>query len=150
MREIERQTILVTGATDGLGRALAADLAGRGATVLLHGRDDERGRAALEEVQRTTGNDRLGWYRADLSSLDQVRDTILHEIAHALVGPGHGHDAVWKRKCREVGARPERCGQADMPEGRWRGFVPGLRDGVPPPPQAEAVGGLVLPGVRPG
>src|SRR5690242_13087862 len=28
-----------------------------------------------------------------------VRDTLLHEIAHALVGPGHGHDAVWRRMC---------------------------------------------------
>ena len=38
-----------------------------------------------------------------------VRDTILHEIAHALVGTGHGHDSVWKAKCREIGAKPERC-----------------------------------------
>lgn len=50
----------------------------------------------------------------------EIRDTILHEVAHALVGPGHGHDKVWKQKCIEIGARPERCGQADMPEGRWR------------------------------
>lgn len=53
---------------------------------------------------------------------DEVRDTILHEIAHALVGPRHGHDDVWKAKCVEVGARPERCyGEAvEMPKGRWR------------------------------
>lgn len=50
----------------------------------------------------------------------EVVDTILHEIAHALVGPGHGHDAVWKRKCVEIGAEPLRCGQADMPGGRWQ------------------------------
>lgn len=37
-----------------------------------------------------------------------VRDTILHEIAHALT-PGHNHDYVWKAKCREIGAKPERC-----------------------------------------
>ena len=49
-----------------------------------------------------------------------VRDTLLHEVAHALVGPGHGHDAVWRAKAVEVVARPERCGRADMPEGRWR------------------------------
>src|SRR5438034_297105 len=52
--------------------------------------------------------------------IDEIRDTILHEIAHALVGPRHGHDKVWKRKCLEIGARPQRCGQADMPEGRWQ------------------------------
>jgi predicted SprT family Zn-dependent metalloprotease len=50
----------------------------------------------------------------------EILDTLLHEIAHALVGPGHGHDAVWRRKCREIGALPLRCGQADMPDGRWR------------------------------
>jgi predicted SprT family Zn-dependent metalloprotease len=52
--------------------------------------------------------------------LEEVRDTILHEIAHALVGPRHGHDKVWKRKCLEIGARPVRCGHADMPPGRWQ------------------------------
>src|SRR5947209_15232461 len=31
-----------------------------------------------------------------------IRDTLLHEIAHALVGPGHGHDAVWQRMCQRV------------------------------------------------
>jgi predicted SprT family Zn-dependent metalloprotease len=40
---------------------------------------------------------------------DLVRDTILHEIAHALVGPSHGHDAVWKAKAREIGASDSRC-----------------------------------------
>ena len=53
---------------------------------------------------------------------DEVRDTILHEIAHALVGHGHGHDEVWRAKCVEVGARPERCYDetVEMPKGRWR------------------------------
>ncbi len=50
-----------------------------------------------------------------------VRDTLLHEIAHALVGPGHGHGPVWRRKCLEVGAKPERLDfEAAMPEGRWK------------------------------
>ena len=31
---------------------------------------------------------------------DDVRDTILHEIAHALVGPAHGHDATWLAMAR--------------------------------------------------
>jgi predicted SprT family Zn-dependent metalloprotease len=51
---------------------------------------------------------------------EAIRETLLHEIAHALVGPDHGHDAVWKRKCLEIGARPVRCGHADMPDGRWQ------------------------------
>ena len=39
----------------------------------------------------------------------QVRDTILHEIAHALVGPEHGHDRAWKAKAREIGSSDSRC-----------------------------------------
>jgi predicted SprT family Zn-dependent metalloprotease len=62
----------------------------------------------------------LSAHFVERNTLEEIRDTILHEIAHALVGPGHGHDAVWKRKCLEIGARPVRCGQADMPEGRWQ------------------------------
>jgi NAD(P)-dependent dehydrogenase (short-subunit alcohol dehydrogenase family) len=70
---IDQQTILVTGSTDGLGRALARELAGRGATVLLHGRDSAKGEAALREVREATGNERVAFYLADLGSLAEVR-----------------------------------------------------------------------------
>src|SRR5271165_928788 len=62
----------------------------------------------------------LSTYFVERNGQEEILDTVLHEIAHALVGPGHGHDAVWKRKCVEIGARPARCGNAEMPEGRWR------------------------------
>lgn len=39
----------------------------------------------------------------------QCVDTVLHEIAHALVGYGHRHGPVWKAKATELGARPEAC-----------------------------------------
>lgn len=42
-------------------------------------------------------------------SEEQVRDTLIHEIAHALVGPKNGHGPVWAAKMRELGATPERC-----------------------------------------
>jgi NAD(P)-dependent dehydrogenase (short-subunit alcohol dehydrogenase family) len=61
--------ILITGATDGLGRGLAAALAERGDTVLVHGRSQERIDATLAELP---GEGHRG-YLADLSSLDQVR-----------------------------------------------------------------------------
>jgi predicted SprT family Zn-dependent metalloprotease len=38
-----------------------------------------------------------------------VRDVILHEIAHALVGSGHGHGKVWKQKAIEIGCNGMRC-----------------------------------------
>jgi len=36
-------------------------------------------------------------------------DVVLHEIAHAMVGPGNGHGKVWKKACIKIGAKPERC-----------------------------------------
>lgn len=43
-----------------------------------------------------------------LNDKAEVRDTLLHEIAHALT-PGTGHGAAWRKKCLEIGAKPERC-----------------------------------------
>jgi NAD(P)-dependent dehydrogenase (short-subunit alcohol dehydrogenase family) len=74
MRPLEQQTILITGATDGLGRALAGDLAAAGADVLVHGRDDARGRDTLQEIHARTRDARLRFVRADLASLADVRD----------------------------------------------------------------------------
>src|SRR6266511_5273313 len=73
MRPVDEQAILVTGATDGLGRALARELASRGATVLVHGRSQARLDDTVREIRGATGNDRLRPSRADLSSLEQVR-----------------------------------------------------------------------------
>jgi NAD(P)-dependent dehydrogenase (short-subunit alcohol dehydrogenase family) len=72
MRPIDQQTILITGATDGLGRALAGELAAEGATVLVHGRDDRRGEDTLTEIGGR-GMGSAAWYRADLSSLAETR-----------------------------------------------------------------------------
>ncbi|WP_035918624.1 SprT-like domain-containing protein [Knoellia sinensis] len=56
----------------------------------------------------------------------EVRDTILHEIAHALVGPEHGHDAVWRSKALDIGCSGDRTLDADAPQvvGPWSGVCP--------------------------
>jgi NAD(P)-dependent dehydrogenase (short-subunit alcohol dehydrogenase family) len=74
MRDAAEATILVTGATDGLGKHVASALARRGATVLLHGRSPERLEATLEELRDQTSTEKVGSYLADLSSLAAVRD----------------------------------------------------------------------------
>jgi predicted SprT family Zn-dependent metalloprotease len=54
-----------------------------------------------------------------------VRDTLLHEIAHALAGQAAGHGPRWRRICRQIGATPARCGDAAMPRGQWVATCPG-------------------------
>src|SRR6266508_1277680 len=73
MRPLAEQTIVITGATDGLGRALAGELAAAGAALALHGRDDRKGMATIRDLRERTGNEKLQSF-ADLAALDQVRD----------------------------------------------------------------------------
>lgn len=73
MRNLREMTILITGATDGLGARVAGDLAGRGATVLLHGRDPNKGRRVLDQMREQSDNNRLQYFNADLASLAEVR-----------------------------------------------------------------------------
>ena len=67
MRPLPEQRILVTGSTDGLGRQVAAALAQRGATVLIHGRDPAKVDAAVADTGAAEG------LVADLADLDAVR-----------------------------------------------------------------------------
>jgi len=79
MRAVDQQTVLVTGATDGLGQALASELASQGAAVLLHGRSEARLESVRREIRQATGSDRLDTYRADFSSLEAVR-RLAHDV----------------------------------------------------------------------
>ena len=58
-----------------------------------------------------------------LHSEAEVRDTILHEIAHALVGSRHGHDRVWRATALRIGCSGQRLTDPDTPrvEGDWVG-----------------------------
>ena len=59
---------------------------------------------------------------------DDVRDTLLHEIAHAIVGPGHAHDAVWQTAARRIGCTANRCSTLTHSLKRWIGECPRCRD----------------------
>ena len=63
---------LVTGSSDGVGRQVAIELAKRGALVLIHGRDRQRGEAVVEQTRRH-GARPARFYQADFSSLAGVR-----------------------------------------------------------------------------
>jgi NAD(P)-dependent dehydrogenase (short-subunit alcohol dehydrogenase family) len=85
MKTIGKKTILVTGATDGLGKEVASYFAGQKATVLLHGRNREKGEATRLELLEKTGNDTIRYYNADFASLSDVR-----EMSEAILA-NHNH-----------------------------------------------------------
>jgi NAD(P)-dependent dehydrogenase (short-subunit alcohol dehydrogenase family) len=70
---LQNKTILITGATDGLGKQTALDLAKMGAHVIVHGRRAEVAQSACAAIRSASGNDRVGFLLADFASLDQVR-----------------------------------------------------------------------------
>jgi NAD(P)-dependent dehydrogenase (short-subunit alcohol dehydrogenase family) len=106
MRDAAEATILVTGATDGLGRRVARELAARGSTVLLHGRSPERLAATLEELRGQRSSQKVGSYVADFSSLAAVcdlADRILSEYDRLDVLVNNAGIIVQERKESEDG-----------------------------------------------
>lgn len=69
--DLQGKVVLVTGATDGLGRASALSLARRGATLLAHGRDPGKGEALVAMLTKE-GAQAARFYRADFASLKGV------------------------------------------------------------------------------
>jgi NAD(P)-dependent dehydrogenase (short-subunit alcohol dehydrogenase family) len=64
----------VTGSTDGLGREVATRLGALGATVIVHGRNRERGAEVVAEIEANGGN--AVFYRADLAALEEVKGLV--------------------------------------------------------------------------
>ena len=93
-----QRVALITGSTDGLGRAVARSLAAAGFLVLIHGRDTRRGGDLAREISGQGGSARF--HRADFASLAEVRalaDTVRGEhhrlqllINNAGIGTGDG------------------------------------------------------------
>ncbi|MEA2883633.1 MAG: hypothetical protein QOH32_2889 [Bradyrhizobium sp.] len=69
---MDGKTVLVTGSTDGVGRYVAGKLAAAGATVLIHGRDQNRATTLVDQIERA-GRGNAIFYQADLSSLAGAR-----------------------------------------------------------------------------
>lgn len=62
----------------------------------------------------------------ELYPREEVVETILHEIAHALTGPEAHHNEEWRATVTRIGARPDRCVPEDLPRvpAPWIGVCP--------------------------
>jgi NAD(P)-dependent dehydrogenase (short-subunit alcohol dehydrogenase family) len=92
--DLQGQLALVTGATSGLGRAIALQLAGDGAEVLVHGRDEGRGAESVDAI--TDGGGRARFIAADLGDPADIRrladeagdiDILVNNAGFSVFGP---------------------------------------------------------------
>jgi len=100
VRDLEGKVALVTGATSGIGKAAAIQLAAQGATVIVHGRDADRGAAVVAEIENSGGSARF--IGADLGEPAQALrlareagdvDILVNNAGFAWFGPSPELDA---------------------------------------------------------
>jgi len=71
----------------------------------------------------------LSKYLVELNGVSEVRDTILHEIAHALAPRGAGHGAAWKSVALSIGCNGRRCfgKEVAVPKAKYQGVCPACK-----------------------
>lgn len=57
----------------------------------------------------------------ELNSLEESFDTVLHEVAHAIVGPGNGHNKKWRNTAISIGCSGSRCHYAETAQPKYTG-----------------------------
>lgn len=73
---MEQKIILITGSTDGIGYQTAIELANLGHKVIIHGRNQEKAKLAMEKVKKETNSNNLSYVYADLSSFSQIKEMV--------------------------------------------------------------------------
>ena len=84
-------------------------------TLSKHGLDSLGWKAEVGSAKKVAGSCnyakkaiRISLHLANLLGEESLNDTILHEVAHAIAGPGTGHGPVWKKICKDIGGKPNR------------------------------------------
>jgi NAD(P)-dependent dehydrogenase (short-subunit alcohol dehydrogenase family) len=70
---LKGKTVLITGATSGIGKETAVGLANMGARIVFISRYEERGKSAREEIIRRSGNPTIEFFLCDLASFESIR-----------------------------------------------------------------------------
>jgi retinol dehydrogenase-12 len=71
--DVQGKVFLVTGATEGIGKAAASEFAKRGAEVVLVARNKEKGERVVAEMKKATGNNDISLLVADMSSIADIK-----------------------------------------------------------------------------
>ena len=100
--ELKNKTAIITGATSGIGRVTAIDIAREGARMVLPVRNIEKGKALKDEIEKETGNTNVEIMHCNLASLDSVRQFAKdfqkkHDKLHLLVN----NAGLWETKRKE-------------------------------------------------
>jgi retinol dehydrogenase-12 len=84
MPDLTGKVALVTGASTGLGKQTCLELARKGAHVFALGRSEAKTKAAIEEIKKETGSDKVEMILGDLMSLESVDEAAKTFLARKL------------------------------------------------------------------
>lgn len=73
---MQNKTVIVTGGNAGIGLETARALSQKGATVIIVARDAAKGQLAVDDIKKTTGNDKVSFMQCDLGSQKQIRQLV--------------------------------------------------------------------------
>ena len=73
IKNVKDKIVFISGATDGIGKRAALELAKMGNQIIIHGRSEEKALQTVKTIKEQTGNQNVEYFLADMSSLEQIR-----------------------------------------------------------------------------